>query len=159
METIHDFEDILFFLEKHHVRYLIIGGMAFIFHAKPRYTKDIDFWIDPGPANVEKANKALTEFGSPFLLTLNENQEILQIGVAPDRMDFFRHVIGAKFETAWKNRIRAKYGRVDANWIDINSLIRIKSKIDAPKHQEDARVLREVRKMIAQKKHSPKKDQ
>lgn len=158
METVRDFEDILFFLEKHRVRYLIIGGMAFIFHAKPRYTKDIDFWIDPHPDNVEKANTALAEFGSPYLLTLNENQEILQIGVAPDRMDFLRQVIGARFETAWKNRVRAKYGRVDANWIDIDSLVRIKSKINTPKHQEDARVLREVRKLISRKIKSKKKD-
>jgi len=68
METIQDFEDMLFFLDKHRVRYLIIGGLAFIFHAKPRYTKDMDLWIDPDPENVKKANNALAEFGSPFLL-------------------------------------------------------------------------------------------
>jgi len=44
MEAIQDFEDILHFLDKHKVRYLIIGGLAFIFHAKPRYTKDMDLW-------------------------------------------------------------------------------------------------------------------
>lgn len=52
METIHDFEDMLLLLEKHRVRYLIIGGLAFIYHAKPRYTKDMDLWIDPSLENV-----------------------------------------------------------------------------------------------------------
>jgi hypothetical protein len=47
MDTVQDFEDILHMLEKHAVRYLIIGGLAFIYHAKPRYTKDLDLWIDP----------------------------------------------------------------------------------------------------------------
>jgi hypothetical protein len=42
MEAIQDFEDMLLFLDKHEVRYLIIGGLAFIYHAKPRYTKDMD---------------------------------------------------------------------------------------------------------------------
>jgi len=46
MEAIQDFEDMLHFLDKHKVRYLIIGGLAFIYHAKPRYTKDMDLWID-----------------------------------------------------------------------------------------------------------------
>lgn len=68
MDTVQDFEDLLHMLEKHAVRYLIIGGLAFIYHAKPRYTKDMDLWIDPAAENVNHANKALAEFGSPHLL-------------------------------------------------------------------------------------------
>lgn len=145
MDTVQDFEDMLALLEKHGVRYLIIGGLAFIYHAKPRYTKDMDIWIDPKVENVMQANKALSEFGSPFLLNPGKKEEILQLGIAPDRIDFLLHVSGTKFETAWKHRLRGRYGEVTANWIDLNSLIRIKSKIDHPKHREDARVLREVR--------------
>jgi len=70
------------------------------------------------------------------------------LGVAPDRIDFIINVGGVKFETAWKKRIKSNYGIARANWIDIDSLIRIKSRIDHPRHQEDARVLREVKKLI-----------
>ena len=49
METVRDFEDILELFARHRVRYLIVGGLAFIYHAKPRYTKDIDLWIDATP--------------------------------------------------------------------------------------------------------------
>jgi hypothetical protein len=157
METIHDFEDMLFLLEKHRVQYLIIGGLAFIYHAKPRYTKDMDLWIDPNLENVKRANKALAEFGSPFLLTTEKKEEILQIGIAPDRIDLLRHVAGARFETAWKKRLRGKYGKVAANWIDLDSLIRIKGKIDHPRHREDARVLSEVRKRRSRSSRKRKK--
>ncbi len=58
MDAIQDFEDMLQFLDKHNVRYLIIGGLAFIYHAKPRYTKDMDLWIDPEPENIKRANHA-----------------------------------------------------------------------------------------------------
>lgn len=146
MDTIRDFEDFLTLLENHQVRYLIIGGLAFIYHAKPRYTKDMDVWIDPKTDNVKKANLALAEFGSPFLLTPENSEEILQLGIAPNRIDLLRQVKGATFATAWKNRIRGTYGEVTANWIDLDDLLRIKSKIDHPRHQEDARVLREVKK-------------
>lgn len=146
MDTIRDFEDFLTLLENHQVRYLIIGGLAFIYHAKPRYTKDMDVWIDPKTDNVKKANLALAEFGSPFLLTPENRDEILQLGIAPNRIDLLRQVKGATFDTAWKNRIRGAYGEVTANWIDLDDLLRIKSKIDHPRHQEDARVLREVKK-------------
>jgi hypothetical protein len=64
VDTIHDFEDMLELLDRHRVRYLIIGGLAFIYHAKPRYTKDMDLWLDSEPENVERANIALSEFGS-----------------------------------------------------------------------------------------------
>lgn len=149
METIQDFEDILLLFEKHHVRYLIIGGLAFIYHAKPRYTKDMDIWIDSRIKNVEAANKALVEFGSPFFMAPEKKGEILQLGIAPDRIDILRQVKGATFETAWENRIRGRYGSVTANWIDLDGLIRIKSKIDHPRHREDTRVLLEVRKRRA----------
>jgi len=155
MDAVHDFEDMLHLLDKHKVRYLIIGGLAFIYHAKPRYTKDMDLWIDSTPQNVKRANKALIEFGSPFALNLENVEEILQLGVAPDRIDFLLHVTGVRFDTAWKKRIKGWYGNAKAIWVDLNSLIRIKSHIDNPRHQEDIRVLREVQKLRA--KSSPKK--
>jgi hypothetical protein len=151
VESIQDFEDLLSIFGKHRVRYLIIGGLAFIYHAKPRYTKDMDIWIDSSQDNIKRANKALAEFGSPQALNPNADEEILQLGVAPDRIDLSRAIKGARFATAWKNRIRGKYGRANANWIDLNSLLRIKSGIDHPRHQDDVRVLREVRRRLKRK--------
>lgn len=148
MEAVRDFEDILDLFSRHEVRYLIIGGLAFIYHAKPRYTKDIDFWIDPEPSNVARANRALAEFGSPHLLDPVTQGEILQIGVAPNRIDLLRDPGGSggvRFEAAWASRIESSYGSARALWIDLDHLIAIKSGIDHPRHQEDARVLREVR--------------
>lgn len=60
LETVRDFEDILELLERHEVRYLIIGGLAFTYHAMPRYTKDIDLWLDPTGGNVARVNQALS---------------------------------------------------------------------------------------------------
>jgi hypothetical protein len=39
LDTVQDFEDLLAIFERHEVRHLIIGGLAFIYHAKPRYTE------------------------------------------------------------------------------------------------------------------------
>lgn len=58
VETVQDFEDLLDLLERFEVRYLIIGGLAFIYHAKPRYTKDMDLWIGPDSENIARANRA-----------------------------------------------------------------------------------------------------
>ncbi|NOZ95982.1 MAG: hypothetical protein GXP47_14780 [Acidobacteria bacterium] len=147
VSAVDDFEDLLRLFDRHRVRALIIGGMAFIYHAKPRYTKDMDLWLDPEETNVERANRALQEFGSPELLDPYNAVEILQVGVEPNRIDLLRHVAGMDFQVAWERRIRGSYGEAPANWIDLDSLIAIKSAIDHPRHQEDARILRQVKAM------------
>jgi len=87
------------------------------------------------------------EFGSPELLEFNQSGQILQLGVAPNRIDLLLHLTGLRFDTAWRSRVRSRYGRAPANWINLDNLLRIKSRIASPRHQEDARVLREVKRM------------
>jgi hypothetical protein len=145
VKTVPDFEDILALFAEHDVRYLIVGGLAFIYHAKPRFTKDIDLWVDSSPVNVESVNRALVEFGSPSLIDAENPDEILQLGNAPHRIDILRAVVDLDFDAAWDRRIEAPYGAAPANWIDLESLLAIKSAIDHPRHQEDARVLKKVR--------------
>jgi len=149
MDAVRDFEDLLSLLRKHEVRYLVIGGLAFIYHARPRYTKDMDLWVDPSPANVRRANAALAEFGSPHVLEVDDPDEILQIGLPPNRIDLLRAIDGPPFGQAWKQRIEGKYGRTAVNVIDLESLIEIKSRIDDPRHQRDVRDLEAVRAMKA----------
>lgn len=147
METIQDFEDLLELLHRHRAKYLIIGGLAFVYHAKPRYTKDMDLWVGPSRENLKRANRALAEFGSPTLLALDEPTQVVQIGVAPNRIDLIVDVGGLDFESAWQRRLVSHYGGSEANWIDLDGLIEIKRAIDDPRHQEDVRVLMEVRRL------------
>jgi len=145
MDSQLDFEDLLSILEQHHARYIIVGGLAFVYHAKPRYTtKDIGIWVDPAEENRRRANEALEEFGSPWLLE-DDPEQIVQIGVPPNRIDVLQRIPGVDFADVWDKRIRDKYGHVETNWIDLDSLIRAKEGIDHPRHREDVRVLRQVR--------------
>ena len=139
-----DFEDLLGFFQEHQVRYLIVGGLAFIFHAKPRYTKDMDLWVEGSAENIARANQALTEFGSPTLLDFNAPDQVVQIGVEPNRIDILVDMAPLSFAEAWEKRLESPYGGSPACWIDIESLWQIKSAIDHPRHREDARVLRQV---------------
>jgi hypothetical protein len=149
VKTVPDFEDMLSLFARFDVRYLIVGGLAFIFHAKPRFTKDIDLWIDSSSDNVARVNRALIEFGSPSSIDAEDPDEILQLGNAPHRIDILRNVVELDFDAAWNRRIQGRYGEAPANWIDLDSLIEIKSSIDHPRHREDARVLRMVRERKA----------
>jgi DNA polymerase II small subunit/DNA polymerase delta subunit B len=41
-----DFKEFIELLNGHNVRYLVVGGYAVAFHGYPRYTKDLDVWIE-----------------------------------------------------------------------------------------------------------------
>jgi hypothetical protein len=61
-----DYKDLLSAFQTHGVKYLIVGGYAVIFHAQPRFTKDIDVFIKADRANAEAVYAALAEFGAPL---------------------------------------------------------------------------------------------
>ncbi|MEQ8469259.1 hypothetical protein [Coleofasciculus sp. E1-EBD-02] len=47
-----DFKEFIQSLNDNQVRYLVIGGYAVALHGYPRYTKDIDIWIEIEIAGV-----------------------------------------------------------------------------------------------------------
>ena len=103
-----DFEDLLKRFNASSVRYLIVGGYAVMFYTEPRYTKDLDIWIDPRPENAGKVFRALAEFGAPLagLSPSDFSKEgfFYQLGRPPARVDILMSVDGLSFEDAWKNR-------------------------------------------------------
>lgn len=66
MLTSPDFKDLLNILEKHKVRYLVVGGYAVMKYTEPRFTKDLDLWISTDEENSKAVFAALKEFGAPL---------------------------------------------------------------------------------------------
>ncbi len=58
-----DFEDFIKFLNQHQVEYLIVGVYAMAFHGKPRYTDDLDIWVNVSFENADKLLNAIKDFG------------------------------------------------------------------------------------------------
>ena len=50
-------------LNKHEVEYMVIGGVAVIYHGYTRATSDIDFWYKPSLENFHKIIAAYREYG------------------------------------------------------------------------------------------------
>ena len=49
-----DYSDLWRVFARCRVRYLVVGGYAVIHHTEPRYTKDLDVWVDPSQANAKR---------------------------------------------------------------------------------------------------------
>lgn len=106
-----DFKDLLRSLYECEVRYLVAGGYAVIHHSQPRYTKDIDIWLDPTDENASRLMKAFRQFGIPLIGVTKEDFATpgtqFNLGVAPCEIDFLTTIPGLEFESAWNNRVRS----------------------------------------------------
>ena len=146
-----DYEEFIAALNDHGARYLIVGAHAVAFHARPRATKDLDILLDPAPGNARKVLAALRDFfgGADLGYTvedLTDPQWIIQLGVAPVRIDLLTQIPGcANFEEVWKKRSEARFGSVTAYYLGLDDLIRTKEAAGRMQDHADARVLRRAK--------------
>ena len=125
-----NYRELLSLFARRRVRYLVVGAYAVIHYTEPRYTKDIDIWIDRRPKNAERAYGALAEYGAPLRGytpdDFTEQYAVFQIGVEPVRIDVLMSLAGIGFETAWKNRHTSIVNGVRMHYISKLHLIRAK---------------------------------
>lgn len=145
MRVEKDFEELLKLFKKHKVRYCVVGAFAVGFHAMPRYTKDIDFFVEPSDENAENILNALKEFGFEGLKLdvkdLSREGMIVQLGYEPVRIDLITSIGGCKFEEAWKNKEKGTYGKSEVFFIGLNELIKSKSATGRSQDKADMEVL------------------
>jgi len=126
-----DFKEFIQSLNDNDVRYLVVGGYAVALHGHPRYTKDIDIWIEPDPENAARMVKAIIQFGFESLgLETDdflENDVIIQLGYPPNRIDLMTSLSGVNFKSCYAERISVKVDGVGVNFIDLASLKKNKS--------------------------------
>jgi hypothetical protein len=95
-------------------KYLLVGGYAVASHGQPRFTKDLDVWIDSTVNNADAVDSALKAIGEPLrdvtVADLTRTGLILQMGVPPNRIDLFASVDGVAFADAYESRQEAPYG-------------------------------------------------
>ena len=141
-----DFKDLLSSLNRHKVKYLIIGGYAVMRYTEPRYTKDLDIWLEADITNSKKVYKVLEEFGAPVDNLKNTDFSkpgiLFVMGVAPVRVDVITRVKGAQFKTAWKNREISTLYDIKVPFISKKDLIKTKKAAGRPQDLLDLEKLR-----------------
>ncbi len=140
-----DFKELLKIFAREQVRYLVIGGYAVAKHAEPRYTKDLDIWIDNDLENAERVYLALKEFGAPLQnITVNDftlPALVFQIGIEPSRIDILMGLKNLNFNDCWERRAAAMIGNTEVYFISIDDLIKNKQISGRPQDLSDAEIL------------------
>lgn len=121
-----DFKEFIELLNTHNVQYLVVGGYAVAFHGYPRYTKDIDIWINRTPSNAKKLLQVLHDFGFGALDISADDflrpEYTIQLGYPPNRIDVLTSLKGVEFEMCYANKEEDIIDGVCLPFIDVEHL-------------------------------------
>ena len=136
-----DFREFIELLIKNKAEYLIVGGYAVGIHGHPRYTGDLDIWLNPTSQNAEKILKSVNEFGfSSFKLSKEDFTKpgnVIQLGYPPLRIDLLTEIDGVTFEKCFKNRKEVVIEDLKVNFIGYNDLLKNKRESGRPRDIDD----------------------
>jgi len=140
-----DFRDLFAAFNDAEVRYLVVGAHAVSFHARPRYTKDLDVWVDPSPENAPRTWKALAAFGAPLdaveVSDFSDEKVVYHMGIEPNRIDILMGLPGLTFPDAWPGRSESTYGGVPVWIVSRDDLITNKRTVGRSQDLQDVEAL------------------
>ena len=121
-----DFREFLSLLHTHRVKYLLVGGYAVAAHGYPRFTGDMDVWIQTNTENAENVLRVCREFGFdvPNLRVelFTDPKQMTRMGHPPLRIEILNSVSGLTFDLAWENRISEVWDEVPVSLISLEDL-------------------------------------
>lgn len=133
-----DFKEFIQSLNDNEVRYLVVGGYAVAVHGHPRYTNDMDIWIEMTPENAQRIVSALKDFGFGSLEIRPEDflvpSQIIQLGYPPSRIDILNTLSGVDFSACFQAKALVDIEGVHVNFIDLENLR--KNKRASGRHQD-----------------------
>ncbi len=104
----------------------MVGGYAVAVHGHPRYTKDINIWIEMSSENADNLLKALEQFGFGSLGLKSQDfltpDQIIQLGYPPNRIDLLTTIDGVDFADCYPSRLEIIVNGITVNFIDLNNL-------------------------------------
>jgi hypothetical protein len=121
-----DFREFIESLNSNKVKYLVLGGYAIAFHGHPRYTKDLDIWLELSEDNAENVMKALDDFGFGSLDLAKEDflhkGMVVQLGYPPNRIDLINSPDGVEFSECFSSKVVIEIDGLKISIIDLENL-------------------------------------
>jgi hypothetical protein len=147
------FKEFLSTFSLHHVRFLVVGGHALAVHGRPRYTDDLDVWVEPTRANAKRVVKALVAFGYESYAAAETEfcslDRMTHLGVPPLRIDVMTSVSGVLFGDAWSHRFEVVIDGMTLAFISRDDLIKNKAASGRAKDLADIAMLEELTPALA----------
>jgi hypothetical protein len=141
-----DFRDFVELLNKHQVEYMVVGGYALAFHGEPRFTGDLDIWIDCTASNASKMVEVMNDFGAASLGFTKKDflsrKIIKQIGQPPLRIDIMGEIDGVSYKEAMNNKQFFRSQSLSIPFIGVEDFIKNKKASGRKKDLKDVKKLK-----------------
>jgi hypothetical protein len=112
MNLSKDCKEFVELLHSEGVDFLVVGAAALAAHGRPRYSGDVDFWIRCDLETAAKMERVIQKFGfgSTQLKATDfaVPDQIIQLGVAPNRIDILTGLTALNFDSAWAHKMEAQ---------------------------------------------------
>ena len=140
-----DWSEFLGLLISRRAEFLVVGGHALSVHGKPRFTEDLDVWINATEQNADRVIDALVAFGfgdvAPTREELAAPDKVFMLGRRPYRIDILTSISGVTFDEAWPTRVLVEFDPGPIAVIGRDSFIRNKRAAARPKDLADLALL------------------
>ena len=144
-----DYRELLSLFADSGVEFVLVGAYAMAAHGQPRATMDIDLLIDTSPANIDRVVSALSAFGAPHhaidRTALATPGMVVQIGVAPRRIDLLNRLTGVDARDAFANALRVDIDGLSIAVLALDDLIANKRSTGRTQDLVDAERLEALR--------------
>lgn len=145
MNLSNDCKEFIALLRSEGVDFLVVGAAALAAHGRPRYTGDIDLWIRCDEQTSRRMERVLARFGfgSTGLKAADfaEPDKVIQLGVAPNRVDILTGLTGLEFDAAWNKRTELPLDDHTLPFLDKESLRANKRATGRPQDLADLEAL------------------
>lgn len=142
-----DLREFVALLNSRGVDYVVVGAHSLAFHARPRYTGDLDILIRPSSKNAEKIVALLEEFGfsseSFAAADFTKPNQVIQLGRIPNRIDLLTGISGVSTEDAFASRVAAEIDGLPVSILSKELLIKNKRAVARPQDLVDVKLLEE----------------
>jgi predicted nucleotidyltransferase len=145
-----DLIDLLSKLNDCGVEYLVIGGYAVAAHGYPRFTQDLDIWVNHSRDNAERVADALDRFGVDVKKIstdlLSRPKTLISFGREPVKIEILTSVLGVEFSKSYKKRLVIDIQGVPVSIINLKDLLKNKKTTGRPEDLADVSRLTRKRK-------------
>ena len=141
-------------LNSNKVEYMLVGGVATVFHGHVRTTQDLDLWIKENDENKKRLVKALKDENVPaadnyYKVPLIPGWSSIKIGrdgFEADMMGYLKAFSKEDFDNCYKRAVKTEFDGVPITVIHVNDLIKEKKANARHKDLDDIENLEKIQK-------------
>jgi Nucleotidyl transferase of unknown function (DUF2204) len=126
----NDFKEFLQLLNRHQVKYMLIGGYAVVHYGYVRFTGDVDVWIPQSNENAQQLIKAIDDFGfdTVDLAKKDFEKEIIMFyfGTELMKIELTNRISGVDFDDCYPRRVETEIDEMIIPVIGLEDLKRNK---------------------------------